>query len=84
MDFISSHIGELLTAISLLAAAIAFGVGTYIAVRRDLVIHYERIGNLERDSEKLEAKVDRHMENTDIHYHRRESDPTGYFHQYGG
>ena len=77
MEFISSHIGELLTAISLLAAAIAFGVGTYIAVRIDLTRQYERISS-------LKEKVDEHVADKDVHVHRRDSDPTGYFHQYGG
>ena len=77
MYFISLHIGELLTAISLLSAAIAFGVGTYIAVRVDLTRQYER-------HKSLEDKVKEHIENKDVHFHRRETDGTGYFHQFGG
>ena len=77
MEFISSHIGELLTAISLMAAAIAFGVGTYIAVRVDLVRQYER-------HKSLEEKVNSHILNPDVHFHRRETDMTGQWPHYNG
>lgn len=75
METLSNHFGEILTAISLLGGAIAFGVGTYIAVRTDLVKQYEK-------HKSLVEKVDDHIGNRDVHLHRRDDDPTGYYHTY--
>jgi hypothetical protein len=77
MDFIYQHFGEILTAISLLSAAIAFGVGTYIAVRTDLTRQYER-------HTALKEKVDEHIKNPEVHFHRRETDLTGRWPRFEG
>lgn len=76
MDWFNTHVGELLTAVSLLCGAVAFGIGTYIAIRIDLVRQYERHNS-------LVEKVDEHIKDRDVHVHRRDTDPTGYHHTYG-
>ncbi len=77
MDYIANHLGEILTAISLMAAAVAFGVGAYIAVRVDLVRQYEK-------HKSLEEKVNTHIANPDVHFHRRETDLTGQWPTFNG
>ena len=73
MGFIDSHFGELLMAIMGLGGTI---LGGYLAVRLDL--NTQKIKH-----EALKEKIDEHIDNKDVHVHRREGDPTGYYHPYG-
>ena len=91
MEFLSQHFGEILMAVCTLGMS---GMAAYIAIKIALARTEEKhiaekearemFQKWEIDARtKIEAKVDRHIENPDIHVHRRDTDPTGYFHQYG-
>jgi hypothetical protein len=80
MELFTGHVDSWLTLVGMCFVAI----GVYVGIRIDLALmHSKQIA--EKDlREKLENKVDRHIENDQIHYHRRAGDNTGMYGQFGG
>lgn len=92
MEFLSAHFGEILTTACTLGMVL---MGSYISIKIALARTEERnikekeirelFQKMEMEARlRLEDKLDRHVENSSLHAHRRDGDPTGYFHVYEG
>jgi hypothetical protein len=68
------HIGEVLLAFCGLAGGI---LGAWVGVQVGLARHDERIKSTDK-------RLDDHVKDGTVHNHRRDGDPTGYFHSFGG
>ena len=92
MEFFNAHFGEMLIAACTVGlSAISGYIVMKIAVAKIQVgqVAEEKAREMFQKWEmeartKLENKVDRHTENTDIHFHRRAGDPSGLWPTFGG
>jgi len=79
MEIFTNHADAWIAFVGMFFAAI----GIYVGIRVDLKLMHERIKNAKEDQKDLEAKVERHVENSAIHFHQRVND-SGLWPKVGG